>query len=250
MKLIAGIVASAAASISVICNNGNAVEMTMSIPEVDVVGDVDGFQLANGIWTKSVIPSAGDTTTGDVGGTDSLIFDQTVTSSGCDEEIVDGVTVCVAKGHTFTFSCSYPLTDQEISSTAFTVAGSDTISAATNVGSLHYALTVDSTSAYEIGSTVTATITPSSPDLVTATIKTCNVEKASSSVSLIDEGLDPVCALGVAIANGQDTSNLSFSWSSFKWNTATVGAAGDESQSLKCTIGLAKAAAPVTAGSC
>merc|ERR1711935_836109 len=81
-----------------------------------------------------------------------------------------------------------------------------------------------------------STITPSSPDLVTVTIKTCNVEKASSSVSLIDAGLDPVCALGVAIANGQDTSNLSFSWSSFKWNTATVGAAGDESQSLKCTI--------------
>merc|ERR1712021_232958 len=61
--------------------------------------------------------------------------------------------------------------------TAFTVAGSDTISAAANVGTLHYALTVDSTSAYEIGSTVTATITPSSPDLVTATIKTCSVEK-------------------------------------------------------------------------
>ena len=99
-------------------------------------------------------------------------------------------------GHQFTFTCKYPLADQTISTaTDFTVSGSDTTDSATGIGTLNYALTVDAGAAFAIGNMVTATITPGSSGLVTATILGCEVTNSDlaseNEVSIIKSDTVP-----------------------------------------------------------
>lgn len=260
MKLLAGL-ASAAAGVSVICNNGaNEVEMQMTID----VGDVqqapdleDGWEMnaGNTAWEKTFVPTAGDTTETSVGGAQFLTVSQVVDSDGCNKATVDGVEVCVSKGHQLTFTCNYPLADQNISTdTDFTVSGSDTTDSATNTGSLNYALTIDNSAGYEIGNVVSATITPLTTGLVTATILNCEVKNTdpaivNNEVSLINADLAPVCDLEVAITTGQGDSALAFTWNAFKWST-TQGASSEETQTVECSIGLAVNPATVNPQSC
>merc|ERR1712153_250661 len=127
-------------------------------------------------WQKTFTPTADDTTEETEGTAKFLQVTKVVDSEGCDKTTVDGVEVCVAKGHQFTFTCKYPLDDQTVSTAQdFTVSGSDTTDSATATGTLHYALAVDAGNTFAIGNTVTATITPESSGLVTATILSCEV---------------------------------------------------------------------------
>jgi len=196
MKLLAGLAASAAADSYVTCNSfaTNAVEMKMMIDIADVQ-DAAGPGAdwtkndADTQWQKTITPTADDTTEETEGTAKFLQVTKVVDSEGCAKKTVDGVEVCVAKGHQFTFTCKYPLADQTVSTAQdFTVSGSDTTDSATGIGSLNYALAVDAGNTFAIGNTVTATITPDSSGLVTATILSCEVtnkDVASQSVSVI-----------------------------------------------------------------
>merc|ERR1712106_416001 len=103
--------------------------------------------------------------------------------------------------------------------------------------------------------TVTATITPVSSGLVTATILSCEVTNSDlasdNEVSIIDANLKPTCDLGVAITTGQGDSTLGFTWQSFKWSTTKVGTSDVvENQELVCSISLAKEPAAVSPQTC
>merc|ERR1711935_461297 len=256
-KLFAGLVASAAAGSSVECNNVStgAVEMKMMVDVADVqnpAGPGADWQNNAGKWEKTFTPTNADTT--EVTG--NLQVTKVVDSNGCTKTTVDGVDVCVSTGHQLTFTCNYPLVDQTISTDSdFTVSGSDTTDSAVQYGSLNYALTVDASAAFAIGNTVTATITPESSGLVTATILSCEVKNSDLSsdneVSIIDADLKPTCDLGVAITTGQGDSALGFTWKSFKWSTTKVGTNDVvENQELVCSISLAKEPAAVSPQTC
>ena len=232
--------------------------MTIDVGDVQEAPDVeDGWQMNEGntAWEKTFLPTAGDTTETSIGGEQFLTVNQVVDSDGCDKKSVDGVEVCVSKGHQLTFTCNYPLANQNISTdTDFTVSGSDTTDSAINTGSLNYALTVDNSAGYAIGNLVSATITPLSTGLVTATILNCQVKNMDASitnnqVSLINANLSPVCDLEVAITTGQGDSALAFTWNAFKWST-TQGASSEETQIVDCSIALAVNPATVNPNSC
>jgi len=257
MKLFAGLVASAAAGSSVTCNNVStgAVEMKMMVDVADVqnpAGPGADWQNNAGKWEKTFTPTNADTT--EVTG--NLQVTKVVDSNGCTKTTVDGVDVCVSTGHQLTFTCNYPLVDQTISTDSdFTVSGSDTTDSAVQYGSLNYALTVDADATFAIGNTVTATITPVSSGLVTATILSCQVTNTDlqidNVVSIIDAGLTPICDLGAAITTGQGDANLGFTWSSFKWSTTKIGTSDVlENQQLTCSISLAKEPAAVNPQTC
>merc|ERR1711892_953536 len=257
MKLLAGLVASAAAGSSVTCNNAStgAVEMKMMVDVADVqdaAGPGADWTNNAGQWEKTFTPTAADTT--EVTG--NLQVTQVVDSNGCDKTTVDGIEVCISKGHQFTFTCNYPLADQTISTANdFTVSGSDTTDSAINYGSLNYALSVDAGAVFAIGNIVTATITPVSSGLVKATILSCEVTNSDlasdNEVSIIDANLKPTCDLGVAITTGQGDSTLGFTWSSFKWSTTKIGTSDVlENQQLTCSISLAKEPAAVSPQTC
>merc|ERR1711892_768191 len=143
---------------------------------------------------------------------------------------VDGVEVCVAKGHQFTFTCKYPLADQTVSTAQdFTVSGSDTTDSATATGTLHYALAVDA------GNTFTATITPESSGLVTATILSCEVTNSDltsdNQVSVIKTqagSCSTECAAGWTLftSNGKSSCLKSFGKKGLSQGAATCAAAG------------------------
>ena len=233
--------------------------MTIDVADVQVAAGpgADWAKNAdNTLWEKIFVPTADDTTEVTVGTDKFLEVTQVVDSEGCDKTTVDGVDVCISKGHQFTFSCKYPLAVQTISTVNdFTVSGSDTTDSASGTGTLNYALTVDASAAFQIGNTVTATITPESSGLVTATILSCEVKNSDLSsnneVSIIDANLKPTCDLGVAITTGQGDSALGFTWKSFKWSTTKVGTNDVvENQELVCSISLAKEPAAVSPQTC
>merc|ERR1711892_1542478 len=95
MKLLAGLVASAAAGSSVTCNNvtTGAVEMKMMVDVADVAdaaGPGADWTRSAGQWEKIYTPTAADTT--EVTG--NLQVTKVVDSNGCDKKTVDGVEVC------------------------------------------------------------------------------------------------------------------------------------------------------------
>jgi len=254
MKLIAGLIALVSADVHVTnCNagTGGAAAMSMEIDAVDVQRDLsgDGWALnqAKTKWNKTVPASAANTSETGTGDAKKLVFTHSVDSEGCKEEKVGTTTVCTKIGHELTFTCTYPMKNQDlVNEKDFTVSGSDTEKNASNTGKLGYKLTVDTTT-YSIGSAVTATITPDTANLVHATIESCSVKNKDNgvSVALIKDGMNRECKLGVSVTDGQGDENLSFEWNSFKWST-TLGTGGakaaDENQELSCNISLSKAA--------
>ena len=187
-------------------------------------------------------------------GTD-LVLSTTVGSTSGERVSIDGVSVCVDTGESFTFKCRYPLTDQTVTD-QFDVSGQDTESSAANtgkkdyltmifskyLGTLGYTLTTDQTN--EIGDEVNFTITPKNPDLVFATVKSCDVSRAGQSITIIghkqEKCLNPLIGAS-AKSNKTFSSKQSIhgSWTAFKWATSR-GLADQEAQSLSCTIGLSK----------
>merc|ERR1711935_257358 len=187
-------------------------------------------------WQKTITPTADDTTEETEGTAKFLQVTKVVDSEGCDKTTVDGVEVCVAKGHQFTFTCKYPLADQTISTAQdFTVSGSDTTDSATATGTLHYALAVDAGNTFAIGNTVTATITPESSGLVTATILRCEVTNSDltsdNQVAVIKTqagSCSTECAAGWTLftSNGKSSCLKSFGKKGLSQGAATCAAAG------------------------
>merc|ERR1712021_114734 len=172
-------------------------------------------------WQKTITPTADDTTEETEGTAKFLQVTKVVDSE-----------VCVAKGHQFTFTCKYPLADQTISTAQdFTVSGSDTTDSATGIGSLNYALAVDAGNTFAIGNTVTATITPESSGLVTATILRCEVtnkDVASQSVSVIKTqagSCSTECAAGWTLFNSNGKSSCVKNIGKHRLNTAAAACA-------------------------
>ena len=245
MKLIAGFAALVAATPAVTdCNagNGGAAAMAMTIDSADVQQAPVGWALAGGVYSKTV---AASTTNTAMAAGNNLLMTHQISSGGCKKERVGGVDVCTKIGHVITFTCSYPMKNQDIATdTPFKVSGSDTEKTATNTGSLKYKLEVDNTS-FTIGSTVQATITPVTSGLVHATIESCTVKNTgeNKSVTLIGDGMKRECKLGVDVTTAQGTGNLGFTWSSFKWSTEKAVGGGDspvENQEVSCNISLSK----------
>jgi len=246
MKLIAGLVALAAAAPTVInCNagKGGTAAMSMTILETDVQQAPTDFTLNAGVYSHTVYATPGNTSMNTK--TNALVLTHSVASGGClKEEGLDGVKVCTKVGHSIIFTCSYPMDNQDIKTdTDFKVSGSDTEKTAAGTGKLTYKLAVDNTS-FSIGSKVTATITPVTTGLVHATIESCKVTNKGTSafVKLIDDGMTRECKLGVDVTTPQGTGVLGFNWSSFKWSTALSGKSSpDEDQDVSCNISLSKA---------
>ena len=162
--------------------------MAMTIAESDVQQAPAGWALSGGVYSYTV-PASTTNTAMAVDGTKNLVMTHTVASGGCKKEDVDGVKVCTKTGHVITFTCSYPMDNQDIKTdTDFKVSGSDTEKTAAGTGKLTYKLTVDKSS-FSIGSKVTATITPVTTGLVHATIESCKVTNKGTSafVRLIDD---------------------------------------------------------------
>ena len=132
--------------------------MAMTIAESDVQQAPAGWALSGGVYSYTV-PASTTNTAMAVDGTKNLVMTHTVASGGCKKEDVDGVKVCTKTGHVITFTCSYPMDNQDIKTdTDFKVSGSDTEKTATGTGKLTYKLEVDKAS-FSIGSKVSATIT-------------------------------------------------------------------------------------------
>ena len=171
-----------------------------------------------------------------------LIMEKELGGGDCNRVTVDGVPVCTQVAETVTLKCKYSLEEQTISDT-FDVTGQDTTATAEGTGTLGYTLTVDAST--EIGDTVNFTINPINSGLVYATVKSCDVQHGSEAVTIIGHNADHCINTAVKAAAGTTrfTSNdaIQGSWQAFKWSTAT-SEADEESQTLRCTIGLSEAA--------
>lgn len=162
------------------------------------------------------------------------------------------VTVYKQTGHTLTFKCKYALEDKVVKQN-FNVAGHDVQDSTENYGTLGYKLEMvenceldpNNCALYKIGSTAAFTITPYNPNLVYASIKSCEVHRNSAHVQIIGEGGD-MCLndfLNSQLTKWTSMTELVGSFTAFKWST-TVGDPDPEGQSLQCTIGLTQESSP------
>ena len=106
----------------------------------------------------------------------------------------------------------------------------------------------------EIGDEVNFTITPSNPDLVFATVKSCDVSRAGQSITIIGHKQEK-CLNTLIGASAKDNRTFSSkqsihgSWTAFKWATSR-GLADQEAQALSCTISLSKTKSSSRAEKC
>lgn len=265
MKLLAATLAIVHAKPSVTCNNdAGEVVMTAKVPTGDVQrnlatelsdwNEVDGHYVA--VWSSfgtGFTVEEAQRPDKDDNPYNALVI-STEVDSGCKTETVEGTTVCLQTGHNLQFECAYSLEDQALDTVDFKVSGSDAEDSATGTGTLGYTLAVTET--MKIGEPAAATITPKTPNLVIATVKSCSVshdhdgktESADQSVELFNSNAVPSPnPLGVTIATGKGQEVLSFGWKAFKWSTTKVGNDVEmlEDQTLSCSIGLS---VPVTCG--
>ena len=168
----------------------------------------------------------------------NLVLTKILGSADCDRVTVDGVSVCVDPAERLTFTCKYPLGDQTVTD-AYQVTGQDTQTSAENTGTLQYSLEVDANT--EIGDTVNFRITPVNSGLVAATIKHCNVEKASDQVTIIGHNADTCKQTSINVNDAtpgfSSKSVINGSWTAFKWSTAITNNDAED-QSLVCVISL------------
>jgi len=233
----------------VTCMMDDLVHMTASVPVDDVQMNLAKMQWAldsvNKVYTKSWTAADFDQQSEmSVDKNNNLILTKRV-HADCKNVKVDGVTVCVATGHTLNFQCKYPLGTRTVKNT-FDVSGHNADVDAEGVGELKYTLSVADNNV-DIGEKVAVTVTPLNKNLVYAQLNDCNVTYKNQSVSILDfkDGLlQPVCAIGAHVGTGHGKSDLKFDWQAFKWATANKDA-DKELQTISCNIALSKNA-PVT----
>merc|ERR1711970_25274 len=261
MKLFGALLVAARADPSVTCNNENdEVVMRAKVPVGDVQKDLslladwsldDASENYVAEWTSFTgtgftIEQAERTKLSDSTKYQALVITKTIESDGCTKALVDGVNVCIKTGYDLDFECAYDLSDQELDTVDFTVAGSDVANSAVGEGTLTYTLEVNS--GLKIGETAPATITPKTAGLVEATVESCTVQHDDdsnagtddSSVNLFDSNEIPdPNPLGVTFGDVKGNGVLDFNWASFKWTTQKKeGQDVVETQSLKCNISL------------
>jgi len=230
------------------CDDKGTIKMEARIQKDKVMAIPDGFQDIPGAFYVATFTQADLTPTFEG---DNLIMTKSIDETypiKINDKDGNKITVYKQTGHSLSFKCSYALEDKVVKQD-FNVAGHDHEDSAENTGNLGYKLKMiencdldpDNCVLYKIGSTAGFTITPNNPDLVYASIKSCEVHRNSAHVQIIGEGGD-MCLnkfLNSQLTSYTSKYQLSGSFTAFKWST-TVGDPDPEGQSLECTIGLSK----------
>ena len=179
------------------CDDNGTIKMEARIQKDKVMAIPDGFQDAAGDFYTATFNQADLTPTFEG---DNLIMTKAIEETypiKINDEDGNKVTVYKQTGHTLSFKCSYALEDKVVKQN-LNVAGHDHKDSAENTGTLGYKLEMiencdldpDNCVLYKIGSTAGFTITPINPDLVYASIKSCEVHRNSVHVQIIGEGGD------------------------------------------------------------
>lgn len=147
-------------------------------------------------------------------------------------------------GHHLDFQCNYELGDKTLRDD-MTVEGHDIDILVEETGQLGYELRVIEDS-YNIGSTVNFEIIPKNPDLVYASVKSCDIYKgtdATNAVTIIGLNSDgqeaDMCSnpiISSTLSEYSSMGTLAGSWTSFKWRTDVL--VKNEDQTLQCNIAL------------
>merc|ERR1712176_364429 len=185
---------------------------------------------------------------------ENLILKKTITKD-CENETVDGIKVCISKGHNMEFTCKYSLKAQLVDNN-YDVTGHDTNIKEEGEGSLNYKLTVLDSENIKIGDTVQVDVEAVNEGLVFHTLQDCTVKKKfadadgdeeTQQVSIlnwheIDNNLVTYCPnyLGASIVTKSSTSKATFSWKAFKWSTSQEEGNDAEDQLIECTIKLSQ----------
>ena len=174
-----------------------------------------------------------------------LYLKKTITKD-CENETVDGIKVCISKGHNMEFTCKYSLKAQTVDNT-YDVTGHDTNIKEEGEGSLNYKLTVVDEENIKIGDTVEVHVEAVNEGLVFHTLQDCTVKKDDQTVSILnwypyDNNLVTYCPnfLDAAIGTSSSASKVSFSWKAFKWSTSQEEGSDAENQLIECSISLSK----------
>ena len=149
-------------------------------------------------------------------------------------------------GHHLNFACTYEMGDRLIKDD-FDVKGHNTEISAANSGHLGYTMKVKEES-YAIGTTVNFEIVPKNPNLVYASILSCDVFKGEdhqNGATIIGIDADgeeaDMCVNPIIKSQLSEYSTmgtLKGSWTSFKWRTDILNKVED--QTLSCKIALTK----------
>merc|ERR1712003_84566 len=268
MKLLSTLllVDAASAAATVTCMESDAADsplkMTATVDNDDVSFDLSD----DDAWTCNE-PDEGQTQTctqswtADQFGDEEKTFDaewlylkKTITKD-CENETVDGIKVCISKGHNMEFTCKYSLKAQTVDNT-YDVTGHDTNIKEEGEGSLNYKLTVLDSENIKIGDTVQVDVEAVNEGLVFHTLQDCTVKKKftdaegneeTQQVSIlnwheIDNNLVTYCPnyLGASIVTKSSTSKATFSWKAFKWSTSQEEGDDAEDQLIECTIKLSQ----------
>merc|ERR1711897_110360 len=210
----------------------------------------ENVELCRQSWTADQFDGEGEMTFDP----ENLILKKTITKDR-ENETVDGIKVCISKGHNMEFTCSYSLKAQTVDNT-YDVTGHDTNIKKEGKGSLNYKLTVLDSENIKIGDTVQVDVEAVNEGLVFHTLQDCTVKKKfadaegndeTQQVSIlnwheIDNNLVTYCPnyLGASIVTKSSTSKATFSWKAFKWSTSQEEGNDAEDQLIECTIKLSQ----------
>ena len=140
------------------------------------------------------------------------------------------------------------IADQDLTDD-FQVTGQDTTATAENTGTLEYNLTVEDG---DIGDQIKFTVSPVNPNLVYATVKSCDVIKGDNELTIVGHGsqscTNPIVNTLALTDFFSSQGDIEGSWKAFKWSTATKD--NVESQSLSCKIGLSQGISAVAVEDC
>ena len=187
---------------------------------------------------------------------DFLIMEKVFGSDECTKTEVQGTEICSDVGEKIIAQCKYPLEEQTVKTEdGFAVAGQNNEVEADNVsqaiGTLKYTMEVDNDK--NIGQEISFKLTPATPGLVYATIKSCDVILGSRKLTIIGGSETAGCTeaiLGVAALTENFSSDnvIEGKWTAFKWSTTSENSV--ESQTLECTIGFSETPSPVAVEDC
>ena len=172
-----------------------------------------------------------------------LILEKVFGSDECTKIKVDGTEVCSEVAEKITVQCKYPLEEMKVEN-GFAVTGQNVVAEAENsqqaTGVLKYNMEVDNDK--NIGQDINFKITPATPGLVYATIKSCDVVKDSVKLTIIGHGAEGCTNSIVDVAALTESFSsddvIEGKWTAFKWSTTSENNA--ESQTLECIIGLSE----------
>ena len=181
-------------------------------------------------------------------GVNYLVLTKVLGGTDCTRTEVDGVNVCTKVAEQITLQCKYSLADQDLTD-GFQVTGQDTTATAENTGTLEYNLTVEDG---DIGDQIKFTVSPVNPNLVYATVKSCDVIKGDNELTIVGHGsqscTNPIVNTLALTDFFSSQGDIEGSWKAFKWSTATDD--NIESQSLSCKIGLSQGISAVAVEDC